>query len=168
MFKPHVDTPRSDLQIGSLVVGLPCEHEGGQLVVRHQGHSTTFDWSGPIADIRWAAFYSDCEHEVLEVTSGYRITLTYNLYVRHGLGELAGRGEALDAYQISSFKEVKDVLGILVNKQAEQAQQKSLLDPPSRSAQLAQLGLMEQARVVSLACLMGLVPIRKVGIDFWC
>jgi len=30
--------------------------------------------------IHWAAFYGDCEHEVLEVTSGYRITLTYNLY----------------------------------------------------------------------------------------
>lgn len=30
--------------------------------------------------IHWAAFYGDCEHEVLGVTDGYRITLTYNLY----------------------------------------------------------------------------------------
>ena len=28
----------------------------------------------------WAAFFSDVEHEVLPVTSGYRVTLTYNLY----------------------------------------------------------------------------------------
>ena len=28
----------------------------------------------------WAAFFSDLEHEVLLVTSGYRVTLTYNLY----------------------------------------------------------------------------------------
>eukprot|EP00877_Chromochloris_zofingiensis_P008575 jgi/Chrzof1/3971/Cz13g15150.t1 len=30
--------------------------------------------------VHWAAFYSDCEHEILPVESGYRITLTYNLY----------------------------------------------------------------------------------------
>jgi hypothetical protein len=29
--------------------------------------------------MQWAAFYSDSEHEVLPVTDGYRITLTYNL-----------------------------------------------------------------------------------------
>ena len=31
--------------------------------------------------VKWAAFFSDCEHEVLEVTSGHRVTLTYNLYM---------------------------------------------------------------------------------------
>ena len=42
-----------------------------------------FDWStGSVqpGHIHWAAFYSDCEHEVMEVESGHRITLTYNLY----------------------------------------------------------------------------------------
>ncbi len=41
----------------------------------------SFDWSGeePKA-IEWAAFFSDCEHDVAEVTSGHRVTLTYNLY----------------------------------------------------------------------------------------
>lgn len=82
-FKAHVDTPRSTEQIGSLVVCLPCVHQGGQLEVRHEGRTLTFDWSMPETsrpEIQWAAFYSDCEHEVLEVTSGHRITLTYNLY----------------------------------------------------------------------------------------
>jgi hypothetical protein len=106
----HVDTPRSELQFGSLVVCLPCEHEGGQLVVRHQGQEMTFDWSGTSRDINWAAFYSDCEHEVLEVTSGHRITLTYNLYMRRGLGEMAGHSETLDARQLSMYKEVKTAL----------------------------------------------------------
>ncbi|KAH5641592.1 hypothetical protein HBI51_132510 [Parastagonospora nodorum] len=109
-FKAHVDTPRSELQFGSLVVCLPCDHEGGQLVVRHQGQATTFDWSGPGNDIKWAAFYSDCEHEVLEVTSGYRITLTYNLYMRRGLGEIAGLSQTLDAQQLPAYKEIKDAL----------------------------------------------------------
>ncbi|KAL1866889.1 hypothetical protein Daus18300_006592 [Diaporthe australafricana] len=84
-FKAHVDTPRSTEQIGSLVVCLPCAHQGGQLEVRHEDRSMTFDWSMPEAsrpEVQWAAFYSDCEHEVKEVTSGHRITLTYNLYAR--------------------------------------------------------------------------------------
>ncbi|KIW95400.1 uncharacterized protein Z519_03984 [Cladophialophora bantiana CBS 173.52] len=81
-FKSHVDTPRSKHQIGSLVVCLPSVHEGGQLVLRHQGREIVFDWSGKKASstVQWAAFYSDCEHEVLEVTAGERVTLTYNLY----------------------------------------------------------------------------------------
>ncbi|KAF6826138.1 oxidoreductase [Colletotrichum plurivorum] len=74
MFKPHVDTPRSSLQIGSLVVCLPTEHKGGELAVRQNGRSHTFDWGAnsekPL--IQWAAFYSDCEHEVFEVKSGHR------------------------------------------------------------------------------------------------
>lgn len=42
-----------------------------------------FDWSltelpsEPV--LQWGAFYSDCMHEVHKVTSGARITLTYNL-----------------------------------------------------------------------------------------
>lgn len=81
-FKPHVDTPRSKHQVGTLVVCLPSVHEGGQLVLRHQGRENVFDWSGEKGQdaIQWAAFYSDYEHEVLEVTSGHRLTLTYNLY----------------------------------------------------------------------------------------
>jgi hypothetical protein len=78
--------------------------------VRHQGKQMTFDWSGTSQDIKWAAFYSDCEHEVLEVTSGHRITLTYNLYMRHGLGEMAGHCEILDAHQLPMYKEAKNAL----------------------------------------------------------
>jgi hypothetical protein len=51
-FTPHVETSHSDLWIGSLVVCLPCAHEGGQLVVRHGGHSTTIDWSGSATDVQ--------------------------------------------------------------------------------------------------------------------
>ncbi len=34
----------------------------------------------PLSSISYAAFYGDVEHEVTEVKSGYRLTLTYNLY----------------------------------------------------------------------------------------
>lgn len=83
-FKPHVDTPRSDQMFGSLVVCLPTQFSGGALVTRHRGRQVKFDWSSPCERPRktasWAVLFSDVEHEVLPVTEGHRITLTYNLY----------------------------------------------------------------------------------------
>ncbi|KAI1491165.1 hypothetical protein F5X96DRAFT_490204 [Biscogniauxia mediterranea] len=114
-FKAHVDTPRSTAQFGSLVVSLPCRHEGGQLVVRHAGHSVTYDWSTSkakteVAQCQWAAFYSDCEHEVLELSEGHRLTLTYNLYVVRGVGQLAGSSPALDFQSLPLYQKVKEAL----------------------------------------------------------
>ena len=86
-FQTHVDTPRGADQFGSLVISLPYPYVGGQLRVAHKGQETIIDWGQKEADkIQWAAFYSDCEHEVLEVKNGHRITLTYNLYVRERVG----------------------------------------------------------------------------------
>ncbi|KAF4618646.1 hypothetical protein D9613_009835 [Agrocybe pediades] len=84
-FKSHVDTPRGDYMFGSLVIVLPTKHEGGSLVFRHDGQECVFDTaaaasSEPTPHAAFVAFFSDIEHEVLEVKSGYRVTLTYNLY----------------------------------------------------------------------------------------
>ncbi|KDQ14659.1 hypothetical protein BOTBODRAFT_32412 [Botryobasidium botryosum FD-172 SS1] len=85
-FKSHVDTPRGKEMFGSLVVVLPTSHEGGALHLRHSGKAFVYDSARELSSkaegpsIGYAAFYSDVEHEVMEVTSGYRITLTYNLY----------------------------------------------------------------------------------------
>lgn len=38
----------------------------------HGGQDVVWDWGGENPDaIKWAAFYSDCEHEVMEVKSGH-------------------------------------------------------------------------------------------------
>ncbi|KAJ3516482.1 hypothetical protein NLJ89_g1087 [Agrocybe chaxingu] len=84
-FKAHVDTPRSDKMFGSLVVILPTAHTGGSLIFRHQGNEWTFDSANAVNEepsprAAFVAFFSDVEHEVCEVTSGYRVTFTYNLY----------------------------------------------------------------------------------------
>ncbi|KAI1333093.1 hypothetical protein F5Y16DRAFT_407097 [Xylariaceae sp. FL0255] len=114
-FKPHIDTPRSTSQFGSLVVCLPLEHEGGQLKVRHKGQEITFDWSASHdkpdrPKICWVAFYSDCEHEVLEVASGHRLTLTYNLYAVRGAGQLTGVSPTLKPIDLPLFQELKGIL----------------------------------------------------------
>ena len=82
-FKAHVDTPCSERMFGSLVVCLPTQFTGGELIVRHHKEEIKYDWSSTASDtsstLHWAAFFSDVEHEVLPVSEGYRVTLTYNL-----------------------------------------------------------------------------------------
>lgn len=51
------------------------------MVVRHGGREVLYDRSSDQRDaVHWAAFFSDCEHEVLEVTRGHRVSFTYNSY----------------------------------------------------------------------------------------
>ena len=70
---------------GSLVVVLPTLHEGGQFVLRQGEKEWTLDFTDKFASatepsVCFVAFFGDTEHEVLPVTSGYRVTFTYNLY----------------------------------------------------------------------------------------
>ena len=72
--------------VGSLVVIYPTPHEGGELVLRHKDQEWKFDANTLTASksspsLAYVAFYSDIEHEVLKVTSGRRVTVTYNLYL---------------------------------------------------------------------------------------
>jgi hypothetical protein len=116
-FKAHVDTPRSTSHFGSLVVCLPLQFKGGALEVRHKGKTVTFDWSdaingsdGQTPSICWAAFYSDCEHEIFEVTEGHRLTLTYHLYSVRGNGQLGGNYPWLDPTQLPLYKTIRDLV----------------------------------------------------------
>ncbi len=79
-FLSHRDGEKLDRMVATLVVALPSEHEGGELVVRHDGREETVDF-GPDSRFhaQFAAFYADCEHEIRPVTSGYRLALVYNL-----------------------------------------------------------------------------------------
>ena len=80
-FLAHQDTEKDDSMIGTLVVTLPSNYTGGELVVKHNGERKSY--RGSKTALSLVAFYADCRHEVLKVRSGYRITLTYNLLL-HG------------------------------------------------------------------------------------
>ena len=72
-----------------------------------------FDWSEQDENqpaIQWAAFYSDCEHEVFEVKSGYRATLTYNLYSVYGSGHITGHCTSLDSAQAPLYNHAYTIL----------------------------------------------------------
>lgn len=62
---------------GTLVINLPSAHTGGLLQLSHAGSATAYDMAR--CPHSFAAWYSDVTHEVEEVTSGYRLVMTYNL-----------------------------------------------------------------------------------------
>ncbi|KAJ6013359.1 hypothetical protein N7540_007950 [Penicillium herquei] len=113
IFQKHVDTPRSKSQIGSLVVCLPSKFEGGNLIVRHNENEVDFDWQRQSAEaIQWAAFYSDCEHEIKTITQGERITLTYNLYVREPVSKKFSPISLLDPTSSPLYADLKIILSM--------------------------------------------------------
>ncbi|OSD03828.1 hypothetical protein PYCCODRAFT_1458386, partial [Trametes coccinea BRFM310] len=92
-FKRHVDTPRDGTMFGSIVIVFPTMHEGGELVLRSyyklddetrhdqwKVDSSSLLSQTNASSIAYIAFFSDIEHEVLPVQSGYRVTITYNLH----------------------------------------------------------------------------------------
>ena len=81
-FRPHVDSPSGHDMIGTLVLCLPSPHKGGELCINHDGLQHVFDFSQESSDsnrVQWAAFYSDCIHEVKPVLDGQRVTVTYKI-----------------------------------------------------------------------------------------
>ena len=80
LFRPHRDTEKADGMFGTLVVVLPSAHGGGELIIRHGTREVSVNLSSPdVSELRFAAFYADCEHEVKPITHGNRVCLTYNL-----------------------------------------------------------------------------------------
>ena len=85
-FVSHRDTEKAPGMFATLVLVLPSTSTGGELVVRHKDREARLDLrcEDP-SEAAFAAFYADCVHEVLPVTSGCRLTLVYNL-LRRGRG----------------------------------------------------------------------------------
>ncbi len=85
-FLPHRDGEKLDRMVATLVIVLPTEFEGGELIISHQDqqYEVTFPGAASGFELSYAAFYADCQHEVKPVTSGYRLCLSYNLVLANG------------------------------------------------------------------------------------
>ncbi len=84
-FLPHRDTEKAPGMFGTLVLTLPSAHRGGELRIRHAGReATTASNAVDPSELAFAAFYADCEHEVLPLLEGNRVCLIYNLIQRPG------------------------------------------------------------------------------------
>jgi len=70
-FAEHRDTEKVDGMFATLVVVLPSAFTGGELVVRHAGRQAILPLqSRDVGAVSWAAFYTDCQHEIWPVTAG--------------------------------------------------------------------------------------------------
>jgi predicted 2-oxoglutarate/Fe(II)-dependent dioxygenase YbiX len=87
-FLAHQDSEKDSSMIGTLVVTLPSSYTGGELMVGHNEEWRSY--RGLKTALSLVAFYADCQHEVLRVMSGYRITLTYNLLLHGDTSRVAG------------------------------------------------------------------------------
>jgi hypothetical protein len=87
-FVNHRDTEKAPGMFATLIIVLPSIYTGGALLVRHRDREARLELSCPEpSQVAFAAFYADCVHEVLPITSGYRLALVYNLR-RQGRGQM--------------------------------------------------------------------------------
>lgn len=88
-FVSHRDTEKAPGMFATLIIVLPSLYTGGELRVRHRDREVQLDlYSLEPSEVAFAAFYADCVHEVLPITSGCRLTLVYNLLLHPGKGRL--------------------------------------------------------------------------------
>ena len=67
----------------TLVIALPSEHTGGDLVVRLRDEEQTLKTQGLCDfDYSYLAWYADVNHSESEIESGHRLVLTYDLIHR--------------------------------------------------------------------------------------
>ncbi len=78
-FKPHRDSEKEKGMFATLVITLPGEYEGGEFVIKFDNKQKLIEKDINKFDIQYTAFYADCSHELLEIKSGYRLSLVYNL-----------------------------------------------------------------------------------------
>eukprot|EP01112_Ceratiomyxa_fruticulosa_P014870 TRINITY_DN4312_c0_g1_i2.p1 TRINITY_DN4312_c0_g1~~TRINITY_DN4312_c0_g1_i2.p1 ORF type:complete len:847 (-),score=188.58 TRINITY_DN4312_c0_g1_i2:89-2629(-) len=87
------ETEKDEKKFASLVIYLPSEYLGGEIKISHGGHANLFDFSSKSDKSaayysHFAAFYSECEHEIFPVSQGYQIFLVYDLIYK-GKGSVA-------------------------------------------------------------------------------
>lgn len=80
-FLSHRDTEKEKGMFGTLIIGLPSKHRGGELLVRFDGEEQCVNLAEEAGNYRipYVAFYADCEHEIKPMKEGYRVCLVYNL-----------------------------------------------------------------------------------------
>lgn len=105
--------------------------------MRHAGHIITYDWStskNRTDAVHWAAFYSDCEHEVKKLTEGHRVTLTYNLYYAPGVGDLAKHAPAMNVTTLPLYGKVHIALCLSLSSCATAVYWASTAGTPTHTA----------------------------------
>ncbi|KAK4207528.1 hypothetical protein QBC37DRAFT_92808 [Rhypophila decipiens] len=105
--KAHANARNIPGLFGTLVVCLPSEHRGGDLVLKHENSTKVFKTSNTHPSM--ACWFSDVTSEVLPVTSGLRIVLVYNLVTSEQPDE-PRLSATLNAWQLEQVTRVQEAL----------------------------------------------------------
>ena len=104
-FKKHTEKKKGIF--GTLVIQLPSIYTGGELIVYDvNGSEYKYDFGqakGKSSELfHYAAHYADIEHEIREITSGYRIFLVYNLCWENENGHCLNTNDAETVSSLAS------------------------------------------------------------------
>ncbi len=104
-FLSHKDSEKEQGMIATAVINLPSKHTGGELQVRFSGKEEKIDFSDQanLYQIAYAAFYTDCEHEITPVKAGYRVSLIYNVVQNINEEKLALHSYDKQVYELASL-----------------------------------------------------------------
>ena len=97
---------------GTMILQIPVNggHQGGHLVLEHSGKTKKFSFdNGSDQKFFLTAFYADCEHQLEQVTQGWRLTLVFNLVWKNG-GVPALRAPVDVPVLLEVLKEIKESL----------------------------------------------------------
>ncbi|MBL4761443.1 MAG: 2OG-Fe(II) oxygenase [Gammaproteobacteria bacterium] len=125
-FLPHQDTEKQQGMVATLIIALPSEHSGGTLIVEHQGQQKKISFGGVKSGehMQYAAFFSDCQHEVKPIKEGYRVCLVYNLLVKRTKKQSHVVTSSTDALTslLAEWHQQQDKLVFVFDHQYTQAQ----------------------------------------------
>ncbi len=104
-FLPHKDSEKETGMFGTLVIGLPSKHTGGELKVSFDNRTQIVDFSAAHNTYKFpfTAFFADCEHEIKPVTSGFRICLVYNLLSTNSNLQIKSTAFSLQQHKIADI-----------------------------------------------------------------
>ena len=116
--------------------------------------------SGDQTRIQWAAFYSDCLHEVLPVTEGYRITVTYNVVASHRMNRDVPGIDTFCCFSRSSLSKserVDEIQTAMTEDEAVESVVKCLGDLQTSKADIRHIGLILSHQYTMLNLAAGLL-----------
>lgn len=150
---------------GTLVIVLPSEHEGGDLILKHRQQKSVFcsSHSTNKTKISFMCWYSDVQHEVTPVTSGYRWVLTYNLAIASA--QSAPKSIPTATALVNSLPTLFPALVHWLAEATDEARQKAVLVAAADKADAEAEALESADRMATLGTFLPIKQARR-GVPF--
>jgi hypothetical protein len=159
-FLPHKDTEKEKDMFGSLIIGLPSKHKGGELIIEFGNEKEIANFENDFC-VNYAAFYADCDHEIKPLISGYRICLAYNLIQKKKTQKINPPSLYLSAEKLAKIlveheqkKELKPYIILLSHQYTPENFSKENLKLDDRSKVETLILAAEKAGFYSKMCLV--------------